>query len=184
MSKLTGDKTMDPRLPHSTESYLYTLLEDEDLYSVDVPFKYMNRGVDFGDDCTPYQPHTGDVGYDCISTIDATIHPGWWEAIPLGFACQMPEGVGLFLAARSSMAKRGLILGNSLGIVDPSYRGEVIAVFRNIGHEAQRILKGDRVAQVFAVPFFSINWQLTDTLTETERGAGGFGSTNPGSTSK
>lgn len=142
-----------------------------------INYKLMNRGIEFGIDAEPYQPHPGDVGYDCISTIDLTIHPGWWEAVPLGFAVEMPPGVGLFLAARSSLAKRGLILGNSLGIIDGSFRGEVIAVFRNIGHEAQRIMKGERVAQVFALPFISMEWNRVDELTTTERNAGGFGST-------
>ena len=104
--------------------------------------------------------------------------------VPLGFALEMPEGVAAFIVPRSSLSRSGLILPNSIGVIDSDYRGEVFLKLKEIdlekeyGAEIERdtIHDGDRLVQMlFNVP----NVELVEAkkLTDTARGEGGFGST-------
>jgi dUTP pyrophosphatase len=80
--------------------------------------------------------------------------------------------------ARSGLAlKRGLAPANKVGVIDADYRGEVMVALHNHGAEDQTIDHGERVAQLVVTPFLAVDYEEADDLTDTARGAGGFGST-------
>ena len=93
-----------------------------------------------------------------------------------GLSFEIPEGYVGLLYPRSSISKTGLVLANSVGVVDSGYRGEVKLRFKYFGGTKYNL--GERVAQIMIVPHPTIEFEDTHELTETERGEGGFGSTN------
>jgi len=93
-----------------------------------------------------------------------------------GLAFEIPEGYGLFLLPRSSISKTGLILANSLGLVDTDYRGEVSFRFKYIPQTLDYNI-GDRIGQVLILETPKIEFEEVQELSETERGSGGYGST-------
>ena len=108
-----------------------------------------------------------------------TIAPGERKLVPTGVAIA-PEtkNVAAIVCARSGLAsKKGLALSNGIGVVDSDYRGEIMAAMINLSGEAYTIEPGERVAQLMFVPVFHANLIPSDSLDETERGNGGFGST-------
>ena len=95
-----------------------------------------------------------------------------------GTAMEIPEGYAGLVFARSGLAsKRGLAPANKVGVVDSDYRGEIIVALHNHGDEPQRIEDGERIAQIVVTPFLNAAFVEADSLAETERGEGGFGST-------
>jgi dUTP pyrophosphatase len=116
--------------------------------------------------------------YACIDTDQAVIRPHETKLIPTGISLEIPEGYGGFIYARSGIAtKRGLAPANKVGVIDSDYRGEVMVALHNHGDVAQTIEYGDRIAQMVFVPYYAAEFELCDTLSETVRGEGGFGST-------
>jgi dUTP pyrophosphatase len=112
-------------------------------------------------------------GYDLI-----TIHPGGRVLVPTGLYFAIPEGYHLDVRPRSGLAlKNGITVINSPGLLDSDYRGELGVVLVNHSQEAQTIGHGDRIAQVVLMKFERIDWNLVESLPETARGSGGFGST-------
>lgn len=106
------------------------------------------------------------------------IYPGQAEMIGTGIAVEIPEGYAGLLFGRSGMAfKRGLRLSNSVGLLDPDFRGEIKCHVRNDSSKPRDIKNGDRIAQLVVVPFMALDFELTDELSDTNRGTGGFGST-------
>jgi dUTP pyrophosphatase len=115
--------------------------------------------------------------YACI-TEDTTILPNETKLIKTGIAIEVPEGYGAFIYARSGLAsKRGLAPANKVGVVDSDYRGEVMVALHNHSNEAQVISKGERIAQMVIAPFLKAEFEVVEELSDTVRGAGGFGST-------
>lgn len=115
--------------------------------------------------------------YACIDT-PITILPGHTEMIPSGIACEFPQGYFGLMFPRSSVGvKRHLTLANVAGVIDNSFRGEIIMAFKNDGDKYQTIEPGERLAQMILLPYVTYNIVETDELSETERGTGGFGST-------
>ena len=115
--------------------------------------------------------------YVCLEE-PVVMQPGQTAFLPTGLAVAVPEGyVGLVWARSSMGGKRGLAPANKVGVIDADYRGEVRVVLYNHGPERQTIFDGDRVAQLLVVPVLSPEMELGDRLDETQRGAGGFGST-------
>ncbi len=114
----------------------------------------------------------------CIAE-EITVEPGGRVLIPTGIAvCPSEPDVVLLIAARSGLAvKRGLTLSNGVGIVDADYRGEIQVGLVHLGGEPVVIHPGDRIAQLLVLPLLRPCITLTEALPETERGAGGFGST-------
>ena len=101
-----------------------------------------------------------------------TIAPGERKLVPTGIA------IAAIVCARSGLAsKKGLALSNGIGVVDSDYRGEIMAAMINLSGEAYTIEPGERVAQLMFVPVFHASLIPSDSLDETERGNGGFGST-------
>jgi dUTP pyrophosphatase len=135
----------------------------------------------------------GDAGMDLTSVSDScsviSEDENLWYYVEYktGLACEIPEGhVGL-LFPRSSVSKTCLILANSVGVVDSGYRGEICLRFKvdagTIGQtrpphtRPAKYKKGDKIGQLLIIPYPTIEPEFVDELSETERGAGGFGST-------
>ena len=99
-------------------------------------------------------------------------------AVPTGLFMAMPEGVEAQVRPRSGLAlKQGLSVANAPGTIDADYRGEIKVLLINLGTEDVRIEHGMRIAQMIVSPVLRASFQITDELDDTQRGAGGFGST-------
>lgn len=107
-----------------------------------------------------------------------TLKPGARQAVPTGFAFALPAGYEAQVRPRSGLAlKSGITCLNSPGTIDADYRGEVKVILANLGEEDFHIRRGDRIAQLVIAPVVRATWTEVETLDETARGAGGFGST-------
>ncbi len=106
------------------------------------------------------------------------IQPGETVMIHTGLAMAIPEGyVGLNFARSGLASKRGLAPANKVGVIDCDYRGELMVALHNHGTTPQTVEPGDRVAQFLIMPIITADFLEVDTLDDTKRGAGGFGST-------
>ena len=113
-----------------------------------------------------------------LSDEDITIQPGQTVLVHTGIAMEIPEGMGGFIYARSGLAsKKGLAPANKVGVVDSDYRGEVMVALHNHGTVPQTVSGGERIAQMVIAPFIKVEYTECDELSDTVRGAGGFGST-------
>ncbi len=110
---------------------------------------------------------------DLSSRLDMTIEPGAVAMIPLNVAIQPPEGYWVLLATRSSLHKRGLMPTNGIGIIDQDYTEEYQAMVRNFTDTPVEIRRGDRIAQMIALPYESAAIVEVDHIESTERGASG-----------
>lgn len=119
-------------------------------------------------------------GFDVRAQLDASmiVAPGQRVLIPTGLAFAIPEGFELQARPRSGLAaKFGISLVNTPGTIDADYRGEVKIILINHGQEDFEIKDQDRVAQLVLAPVIQAEFVLVDSLSDTNRGAGGFGST-------
>lgn len=115
--------------------------------------------------------------YACLET-SVVIAPGQTAFIPTGLAMELPLGYAGLVHARSGLAsKRGLAPANKVGVIDSDYRGEVTVALHNHGNIPQEIKPGERVAQLLIMPVLTPGFEAVEELTDTDRGAGGFGST-------
>jgi dUTP pyrophosphatase len=106
------------------------------------------------------------------------LEPGQRHLVPTGLALALPEGTEAQVRPRSGLAiRRGIGILNAPGTIDSDYRGEVKVPLINHDREPQAIEHGERIAQLVVARVVRIGWSQTDVLPETERGAGGFGST-------
>lgn len=122
----------------------------------------------------------GSAGFDleAFTEEDIILEPGERQLIPTGIFMELPEGYEAQVRARSGLAiKNGISLINGVGTVDADYRGEVKVPLVNLGAEPFTIKNGDRIAQVVISRFEQVQFELTESLEGTERGAGGFGHT-------
>lgn len=104
--------------------------------------------------------------------------PGETALLPTGLSAEIPEGyVGLIFARSSMGIKRGLAPANKVGVIDSDYRGEIKVGLYNHSGEAQTVEPFERVAQLMIVPFLRAEFIESETLSDTKRGEGGFGST-------
>lgn len=120
------------------------------------------------------------AGADLYACLDAplTIAPHETVMVHTGLAMELPEGyVGLVYARSGLAAKRNLAPANKVGVVDSDYRGEFMVALHNHGSEPATIEPKERIAQLVIMPYIVGQFQTVDTLENTERGAGGFGST-------
>jgi dUTP pyrophosphatase len=123
-----------------------------------------------------------DIGFDLFLPEDVSIQPFDTKFINLGIRCEYVSSSGVYygyhLYPRSSISKTKVRLANSVGIIDPNYRGYLIAAVDNISNEVQTLKKGERYFQLVFVKMENPKYlEFTDKLSETDRGAGGFGST-------
>ena len=121
--------------------------------------------------------HEGDAGLDLYVLESITFDPGETKPIKLGIACEPEDGIAYYLFPRSSISKTPLRMANSIGLIDAGYRGEIMAVCDNIKNDSYKIEKGQRLFQIVAFDNSPIYYKLTDKLSDTTRGIGGFGST-------
>jgi dUTP pyrophosphatase len=144
----------------------------------------------------PTYAHEGDAGLDLCATEDVTLLPGEYRMIGSGVSVAIPEGFVGLVVPRSGLGCKGLVMKNGVGVIDSGYRGEIglslfnnnpTHVYRKFMHDYRqndegiiRVRKGDRVAQLLIVPVAQATFVQVDTLDETERGQGGFGSTGTG----
>lgn len=120
------------------------------------------------------------AGYDLFADVQENleIQPHKTAMIPTGLAMEIPEGYFGGIFARSGLAsKESLRPANCVGVVDADYRGEVKVALHNDSDELRTITPGQKVAQLVVVPFLSVEFDEVDSLSDTVRGAGGFGST-------
>ena len=120
------------------------------------------------------------AGADLCACLDApvTLQPGETRLISIGIAMEIPAGYAGLVYARSGLAsKRGLAPANKVGVVDSDYRGEFFVPLHNHGAVPHTIEPGDRIAQMILTPYLTASFIEADTLSDTVRGEGGFGST-------
>ena len=108
-----------------------------------------------------------------------TLAPGGRQGIPTGIAIALPSAdyVALVFARSGLGIKHGVVPGNCVGVIDSDYRGEIMVGLYNSGESEYTVQPGDRIAQLMVTPVVQADVELVDKLDETERGAGGFGST-------
>ena len=120
------------------------------------------------------------AGADLYACLEApiTIAPGETAFIPTGIALEVPRGCAGLVYARSGLAgKRGLAPANKVGVVDSDYRGEITVVLHNHGSVSQTVENGERIAQFVITPVLQPAYEVAETLSDTARNTGGFGST-------
>ena len=121
--------------------------------------------------------HPGDSGLDIYIIENQIINPGETIRLKLGISCENLDAKSYFLMPRSSLSKTPLRLANSVGLIDAGYRGEIMAAVDNIKDFAYEVEIGQRLFQIVAMDGSAIHFELSDNLSETTRGADGFGST-------
>ena len=120
----------------------------------------------------------GSAGMDITSIEDVTLNPGQFKIVKTGLACAIEEGYEVQVRPRSGMAcKHGITVINTPGTIDSDYRGEIGVGLINLSAGQFDINKGDRIAQLVVNKIEQPEIEIVDELDETERGAGGFGST-------
>lgn len=126
----------------------------------------------------PRYEHDGDAGLDLRITHDVTLRPGERVTVGTGLAVEIPQGcVGLVFPRSGLASKHGITLSNSVGVIDSGYRGEIGTTLLNQSDETTTLDAGTRVCQLIVMPFVPCELVPCEELTETERGAAGFGST-------
>lgn len=145
---------------------------------IDIKVKKLNdnahlptRGSDFA------------AGYDLYAALDIpiVIAPHCTEKVGTGLSFELPSGTYAAIYARSGLAtKEGLRPANCVGICDSDYRGEYIVAVHNDSEFERVVNPGDRIAQVILSPYYEMNFSVSENLSETKRGEGGFGSTGVG----
>ena len=122
------------------------------------------------------------AGLDLVAAVadgaPLTLAPGARALVPTGLAIELPPGFEGQVRPRSGLAlKSGVTVLNAPGTIDADYRGEVSVLLVNHGSEPVEIKRGARIAQLIVAPVVRVNWQESPALSETNRGAGGYGST-------
>jgi dUTP pyrophosphatase len=144
---------------------------------IKVPIKLFEHGQGLP---YPFYATERSAGMDVFAALTEPkcLQPGERECIPLGFSLALPENVEAQIRSRSGLAaKHGLCVLNAPGTIDPDYRGELMALMINLGHEPFILERGLRLAQLVVASFCRVEWAPTADLDETHRNTGGFGST-------
>ena len=126
----------------------------------------------------PAYASAGAAGLDVVAAEALTLAPGARAAVATGFALAIPEGFEVQVRPRSGLAlKHGVTCLNTPGTIDADYRGEVKVILANLSSEPFEIRRGERIAQLVPAAVQKARFTEVESLDETERGAGGFGST-------
>ncbi|MFN3780887.1 MAG: dUTP diphosphatase [Candidatus Kapaibacteriota bacterium] len=134
----------------------------------------------FNDLPLPEYKSNGSAGMDICAAIEEEIilPPGGIVLVPTNLAIALPQGYECQVRTRSGLAiNHGIFALNSPGTIDSDYRGEIKIILANFSQKPFTIRRGDRIAQLVVAEYKRIQWEETDKLPETTRGAGGFGST-------
>ena len=146
----------------------------------DLQVRRLPNGADLA---LPGYSSAGSAGLDLRAAIqdDIELSPGERRLVPCGFCMALPDGYEAQVRPRSGLAlKHGLTLLNSPGTIDADYRGEIGVVLINHGEAPFTIMRGMRIAQLVVAPVVRVRLAESEFLTDSERGAGGFGSTGLG----
>jgi dUTP pyrophosphatase len=123
----------------------------------------------------------GAAGLDLRACIESAIHikPGETTLVPTGIAIHLADpGLAAMILPRSGLGhKHGIVLGNLVGLIDSDYQGEIFVSTWNRGHDVFTLNPLDRLAQLVVVPVVQVAFNIVDAFAESQRGAGGFGST-------
>ena len=143
------------------------------MQSLTVPIQKLDDELD-----VPSYAYAGDAGMDLRSAEDLVLKPFERKAVSCGIALAIPAGYAGFVLPRSGLAaKHGISIVNAPGLIDSNYRGEVKAVLVNLdANKDFTISRGDRIAQLVIMAVPSVELAVVATLDDTDRGAGGFGS--------
>ncbi len=128
----------------------------------------------------PERKTPGSAGYDLCACIggEFTLEPGELAILPTGLAAEIPEGCAGMIFTRSGLGvKHGVAVANGVGVIDSDYRGEIHVGLRNSNRTPYVIQPGERIAQLIVMPVCLPRVEETETLSETQRGESGFGST-------
>jgi dUTP pyrophosphatase len=126
----------------------------------------------------PSYASTGAAGLDIVAAESLTLAPGARHAVASGFAVAIPEGYEVQVRPRSGLAlKHGVTCLNTPGTIDSDYRGEVKVILANLSAEPFEIVRGERIAQLVPAPVLRGRFEEVESLENTARGGGGFGST-------
>ncbi len=126
----------------------------------------------------PTYATAGAAGMDVVAAEDVTIPPGGRHAVATGFAMAIPAGYEVQVRPRSGLAlKHGITCLNTPGTIDSDYRGEVKVILANLGADPFVVARGERIAQLVPAPVQRADLDEVDSLDDTARGSGGFGST-------
>ena len=127
----------------------------------------------------PSQKHVSDIGYDISASDDVTLKSNEVTLVNTGIAINLPQQCAGFVLPRSGLStKHKITLINSPGLIDPGYTGELLVPLINHGDDDYEIKAGDRIAQLVLINTNSVNFKVVDSLPETDRSSGGFGSTD------
>lgn len=122
--------------------------------------------------------HAAGADLYALAEAEILVPAGKTVFVSTGIAMEIPEGfVGLVFARSSMGAKRNLAPANKVGVIDSDYRGEIRVVLHNHGDTDQVVMPGERIAQLAIVPYLTAEFEECTSLSDTDRGAGGFGST-------
>lgn len=146
-------------------------------YNIEVEIKKLPHGADLP---LPFYATSHSAGMDLCAAVaqDIILEPGERKLIPAGFCMALPDGYEAQVRPRSGLAlKHGVTVLNTPGTVDADYRGEVCVILVNLGQEPFTITRGMRIAQMIIAPYIQAKLQEAAELSDTRRGAGGFGST-------
>ena len=130
------------------------------------------------EDLAPRKAHHDDAAFDLRSRVDAQVEPGAVSLVPTGLYLELPIGFEAQVRPRSGLAlKHAMTILNAPGTIDAGYRGEVGVILHNVGTTPFPIERGDRVAQMVIQKLPDVELVAVDVLQDSQRGAGGFGST-------
>ena len=128
--------------------------------------------------CTPVYQTDGSVGADLTSIEEVTLSPGTFCLVKTGISVELPRGIEMQIRPRSGLAfKHGVTVLNSPGTIDSDYRGEIGVLLINHGSQDFYISNGDRIAQAVLNKVVLCNYKEVQSVSDTTRDAGGFGST-------
>lgn len=162
------------KLYSNIEVFAESILDEYDVESPTVSVELCREGAQL-----PTYAHVGDQGADVYAVEDIIIEPNTFgNMVPTGLKMEIPQGWAIAVRARSGLSKKTTLrVSTSVGTVDTNYRGEINVIFDNIGFEPITIHKGDRIAQLILEKNYQASFTQVEKVSEdTDRGAGGFGS--------
>ena len=128
----------------------------------------------------PFRASSSAAGYDLVAISREWDDKNSCWVFGTGLVLEIPVGYAGFIFPRSSVFKTSHILANCVGVIDSDYRGEVKIFFRDLENTGHKYLVGERVAQIIILPIPQVDYIEVETLSETKRGIGGYGSTGSG----
>jgi len=142
--------------------------------NIEIEIKLINSNAKI-----PTQNHNSDIGYDISSSKDVSLKSNEVTLVNTGLAINLPEHCAGFVLPRSGLStKHKITLINSPGLIDPGYTGELLIPLINHSDSDYEIESGDRIAQLVLINTHSVDFKIVNTLPETDRSSGGFGSTD------